>query len=300
MKYAVAAAAMAGAAMAAPASGEDLVRLDFFQSNPTCDFTLGDNKYDTADGKTAIAQANLNKFEFVKADGDADAYIVMWLYQYYTADGSYAATPADSFDEEVGNSITNTAFATALADSDPLGVSGRPLYQRVVYTGTALDSCKYEKNAAGFPEFTFDYTFESCSDGTCTASAADAVGDTFDVMVQDLGYSSTSSYVGITSKAPKKFFFWDVDADFEDSTPGCFGYVDGANQIANGSDGTWTATAPMSSTDDRMQNSGFKADGTTEATFSMDEVFEKMCGDSSRLASVAAFSVASVAASLLL
>jgi len=47
-----------------------------------------------------------------------------------------------------------------------------------------------------------------------------------------------------------------------------------------------------------LQNSKKQTDGTSDSTFKFTPVYKKMCGDSTRVAQVAALSVASVAAGL--
>merc|ERR1719223_318255 len=300
MKFALASAAfMAAAANAAPSAGEQLTR--FLWSDGNCD---GDATWDST---SEAAKVNVNKFEYIKdADATGLGYIEVWMYQYFTADAATnIATPDDAYDSEAAAAdlVTATAFDTAMNDAAGLnGVGGRAIYSRIDLQTAPETSCTYAK-VSGVVAFVSNYVWAACTDGSCSATIpySDNTND-FDVSNDDTRFSEFAYGSETAAAAGDNVEYLYPFNKMTDA--GAMECLSRTYSFTGEGITTNTGLINVNSPSDTFMHMNVVPDAAadsaaTDAEFDMDGVFEKLCGDSSRLASVAAFTVASVAASLL-
>jgi hypothetical protein len=330
MKVAVAFAGLMASSVFAADGG--LTRLHFFYPN-NCTADVGGNEtypvtptgLNAGNGWTKV---NIDAMEY-KDGGDADGYVVVHAFHYFPGTaGDNIVNPSDYSTDAFLTASRDDDFSTALAVTPELG---RELIFRIDYGSSEEGSCTAEKNEDGDFEFNLDTKWNMCADNTCAAAMAIGSGGQLEYSIfsrSETGTGDTNTRTRLsdnafpltvdfayTSKGGAADFLlgFDANADAVDGAHSCFGYDNSytADQLGlpEGSTGRLyqndlALASSGGSNIHSLINANVVPDEKTDllaeaSNFKFQSVAKKMCGDSSRVAQVAAFSVASVAAGLL-
>jgi len=294
MKVAVAfAGLMASSVMAEVTSLTQLIVSD----DNVCSTVAGGDLW--SNSETDWTKINIDEFKVV------DDHILVHAYHYFpAATGDNLETPATAYDDAslFENDATFKTRLNLAANEDT--DQGRTLFLRIDYAVDAETSCTTEKTA-GTTQFRFNHEWSPCADETCAAVTTDTTGWNIftrsDNTIADLIQSNTWTFDITDGSVPDDYaimFDGGVDADAADPKP-CATDTNTISAALGGFTAGSGSQPMIVSTAESMRNSNIKSDGTTETDFKFSPVFKQMCGDSTRVAQVAALSAASVAAGLL-
>jgi hypothetical protein len=269
--------------------------------------TLTNSTFQSSDGNGDYTTVNLDAFVY-----DTD-HIKLHMYQYFPATtGTFMATPDNAYADDT-LWTTNTVFKQAASDgrsADPIVGAGATRFFRIDYQGDEENSCTYSK-VSGVTQYSLNYAIAQCTTVDCDAAetTTDDKSIIRDNLTTQTEYIENSGVGGFTYSyttldgqgVPTDNFVISLDGTADNEFRPCVN--SGSNQYQAAEVG-WTSGASFFLRDFHssglMANTGFQPTEVADdaSTLEFTPVFKKMCGDSTRVAQVAALSVASVAAGL--
>jgi len=272
-------------------------------SDYACELT--NSTFQSSDTDGDYTTVNLDAFVY-----DTD-HIKLHMYQYFPATtGTFMATPDNAYDDDT-LWTTNAAFRTAASDGRaavPIVGAGATRFFRIDYNQDEENSCTYSKEN-GITRYELNYDIKQCT--TIDCDAAEATTDDKSIIRDN--FQNTNEY--IENRVDNKYRYTSIDGqglptdNFVISLDGtadnefrpCVSVGENSYQAAEvgWTSGTTFYLEEMHSSG-YLANTGFQPTEVADdaSTLEFTPVFKKMCGDSTRVAQVAALSVASVAAGL--
>merc|ERR1712151_26440 len=306
MKVAVAFAGLMASTVFA-ADGTRLI-LSYSRSGSTgSDYacTQTNSTFQNSDGTGDYTTVNLDAFVY-----DTD-HIKVHMYQYFPATtGTFMATPDNAYDDDTlwtSNTVFKAA-GTAGRAADPIVGAGATRFFRIDYNQDEETSCTFTKEN-GITTYSLNYDIKQCM--TIDCDAAEATTDDKSIIRDNLTSQTeyiegrTNNYYRYTTidgqGLPTDNFVISLDGTADNEFRPCVST--GLNSYQAAEVG-WTSGLTFQLEElhsyGYLANTGFQPTEVADdaSSFEFTPVFKKMCGDSTRVAQVAALSVASVAAGL--
>jgi hypothetical protein len=324
MKVAVAFAGL----MASSVMADGLTRLHFY-SGGDADCRNTTSETDAQSNDTYPGSSGAYSYWWTKVNIDAfvfsDDHIKVHAFHYFpftAGDNMINPSADDAYSTDDYLTKTDTQFVTdlgvAVGNSENLG---REMFFRIDYETDKEDSCTFEKLENGSFSFDLKTVWNICATHTCEAALTTTgtpqqsdfniftrQGDT----TQNFPNDFDVTYTTLNGKSVSNFGFGlDAYADDAETERPCLKYSNSLTAAnidrEDASFGSITNSLMRygnTYSNGSMKNANVKPTADADSVdadpsdFKFQSVLNKMCGDSTRVAQVAALSVASVAAGL--